>query len=116
MLCAFDLDGCIDAFPREFQSIMSALKAAGHRIVVVTGTADVAATEQVFHEKAEYLASLGCGECYDQLIVVAHPSEDVADMKADVLEDIEASVLFDNRKKNAKKAPCLTLVPWQSRK
>ena len=115
MLAAFDLDGCIDAFPREMQTIMSSLKSNGHRVVVVTGTADDSASQEVFDEKTAYLLKLGCGECYDQLIVVAHPTKNISDMKADVLESIGADVLFDNRKKNAKEAPCLALVPWQSR-
>ena len=117
-LFAFDVDGCVDAFPREFQSIMQALRSAGHTVQIVTGTHDVPVTQMDLDEKAQYLDSLGLGECYDRLVVISHPSGDVSQMKADYLESVGAAALFDNDVKNAQAVTgrgVLALVPWGSK-
>lgn len=112
MLVAVDIDGTIDAAPTIFLSLMQALRAAGHRVVVVTGSAAPAVTEQDLQDKANYLQQLGLAEAYDELVVVADPTDET---KTQWLEDNGAALLVDNKKANAKAAPCLTLVPWQTR-
>ncbi len=114
-LVAVDIDGTIDAEPSLMQGLMSALKAAGHQVVVVTGCGqETPEPEDVIH-KAEYLQSLGCAACYDQLVVLGEPADE---RKAEWLKANGADVLFDNSKANAKAAAgtCPVLVPWQSRK
>ncbi|SRR5258708_28671070 len=118
MLVAADLDGTLDAFPREFQSLLSALRAAGHTVYVVTGvTADVATPEHVA-AKQQLLASLGLGQCYERLVVVAAPDGVVADRKAAYLTSVGADVLIDNNTHNAGAVAgqgILVLVPWNGR-
>lgn len=120
MIVAFDLDGCIDAYPREMQSLMQSLRAAGHHVEVVTGVESSEATETTLEEKATYLASLGCGECYDRLVVVAYDptSLEVAANKVAYLQSIGCHTLVDNTKANAQaatEAGILALVPWGAR-
>lgn len=116
MFIAFDLDGVIDAYPREMQSLMSALKAAGHHVEVVTGVHDDAPSKNALDEKAQYLASIGCGECYDKLVVVAYgDSDSIAEKKVDYLAPAGCHILVDNTVENAKAATAagiLALVPW----
>ena len=122
MKIAIDVDGTIDSTPRQLQSIMSALKAAGHTVVVLTGTQEEGGpTPADFEEKANYLNSLGCGSaCYDQLEVLdGSDKEKLPELKADWCKDNHVDVLVDNDKDNAKAASAagveLVLVPWASR-
>jgi len=123
MRVALDLDGSIDAAPRQFQSLMSSLQAAGHTVTVVTGVSDTEVTPQDFVNKANYLNQLGCGQCYDDLVVLAaHPAgevDDLHDRKAQWLTDNHVHVFVDNSRQNAKSAVAagvpLVLVPWASR-
>lgn len=117
---AVDIDGTVDAAPSEMQGIMSALKAAGHRVSILTGTANPTATQQDFNEKSNYLNSMGCGQCWDSMTVVAHGGNvNLADAKANWLSSNGVDVLIDNDKDNAKAATKagvpLVLVPWASR-
>ncbi len=115
MLACFDIDGTIDAEPSLMQGLMSALKAAGHQIVVLTGCGQETPEPEDTIHKAEYLQSLGCAACYDQLVVLGEPADE---RKAEWLKQHGADLLVDNSKKNAKAAAgiCPVLVPWQSRK
>ena len=122
MKVAFDIDGTIDSAPRAYQSIMSALKASGQTVVVLTGTqGDGGPTPADFEEKANYLNSLGCGSgVYDQLEVLdGSGKEKLPELKADWCAKNGVNVLFDNNKDNAKAALAagveLVLVPWASR-
>ena len=121
MKSAFDLDNTIDANPAEFQSLMSALQAAGHTVIVLTGTGDDTATQQEWQEKANYLTSLGCGSCWDQLVIMAHPASgpDLADLKAKWLMDNGVELFADSTMENAKAANKagvpLVLVPQGSK-
>ena len=119
MKVACDLDNTIDAAPQQMQSLMSALMAAGHRVTVVTGTQSDQATQQDFDDKANYLNSLGCGQSFDDLVVLAAPPGDLANAKAEFLSANGYHVLIDNDKGNAKAATKagvpLVLVPWASR-
>lgn len=112
MLVAVDIDGTVDAAPTIFLSLMQALRAAGHRVVVVTGSAAPTVCQQDLTDKANYLQQLGLGEAYDELVVIADP---VAETKPQWLKDNGADLLIDNRKATAKAAPCLALVPWATR-
>lgn len=112
MLAAFDIDGTIDADPALYLSLMQALRAAGHRVAVLTGCSSAEVTPEDVADKQTYLQNLGVGQAYDQLAVFADPLHEA---KAEWLEANKADVLFDNSKANAKAAPCLVLVPWQTK-
>lgn len=112
MLAAFDIDGTIDADPAVFLSLMQALRAAGHKVAVLTGCSSEEVTPDDVVKKQEYLQNLGVGQAYDQLVVFADPP---SEEKANWLKQNKADVLFDNSKTNAKASPVLTLVPWQTK-
>jgi hypothetical protein len=122
MRVAVDIDGTLDANPREMQSIMSALVAAGHIVSIVTGTSDGSVTQNDWDNKAAYVASLGCAECWSDLTVVAHGvgnGNDLATQKAQWLVDNGVDVYFDNTVANIKAANKagikLCVLPWGSR-
>jgi|HubBroStandDraft_6_1064221.scaffolds.fasta_scaffold03839_3 hypothetical protein len=118
MIVAVDLDGTADAFPRELQSLMSAMQAAGHTVIVVTGTDTATIDPAEVDGKTQLLASLGMGQCYQTLVVIPGPEDEVADRKAAYLQSVNASVLIDNRKANCKaatKAGILALCTWGSK-
>ena len=112
MLVACDVDGTVDAAPTIYLSLLQALRAAGHRVVIITGSAAPTVTQQDLTDKATYLQNLGLGEAYDELVVIADP---VVDAKVQWLKDSHADVLIDNKKETARAAPCLVLVPWATR-
>ena len=112
MLVGIDVDGCIDADPAVMLALMQALRAAGQRVVILTGCSNTVVSQQDIEDKRNYLQQLGCGQAYDQLVVFADPA---APAKAEWLADNHADMLIDNSKTNAKMAPCFVLVPWQSR-
>lgn len=116
MRAAFDIDGSIDAAPKQFASLMQALKAAGHWVTVLTGSPVDPIPDTIWQEKANYLNELGCGECWDDLVVVSAPF-DVS--KAAWLADNDVDTLIDNDKGNCKAAVAagvpLVLCPWASR-
>lgn len=120
MRVAVDIDGTIDAAPRQLQSIMSALRACGHTIIVVTGSQQAPVTETDWSQKANYLNQLGCGACWDELVVLANPSgADLPDMKSQWLADNQVDVFIDNNVANCKAATAagipLVLCPWASK-
>jgi hypothetical protein len=117
---AFDLDNTIDANPSEFQSMMSALQAAGHTVIVLTGTSDPTATQQRWQEKANYLTSIGCGQCWDILVIMSHAGPaNLSDLKAQWLVDNDVSLYADSTMSNAKAANSagipLVIVPQGSK-
>ena len=114
MLVAFDIDGTLDANPPIYLSLMQALRAAGQRVVVVTGCSNAKVEPQDILAKTEYLQNLGLGEAYDQLVVLADPAPE---NKAAWLKANHADLLVDNAVANVKAAPgsCLCLVPWATR-
>jgi len=118
MQVAFDLDNTIDAAPKQMQSMMSAFKAAGYKVVVLTGTENEV-TETVWQAKANYLNELGCGACWTQLVVLAHGKNGPSEVKAEWCKDNDVDVLIDNSKDNARAAIAagvpLVLVPWATR-
>ena len=114
MLVACDIDGTLDSEPRVMQSLLMALRAAGHKVVIVTGCSTTQVTQADIDDKTGYLQSLGCANCYDQLVVVADPADE---NKAAWLKSNKADLLIDNAIANAKAAKdiCPVLVLWQSR-
>lgn len=119
MRLAVDVDGTIDANPDEMRSILSAVKAAGHAVIVLTGTPTDKATQEDWDDKRNYLQSMGCGSCWDKLVVVPHKPGELAEAKAAYCKANGIDVLIDNSKDNAKAAIAagvpLVLVPWASR-
>lgn len=100
---------------------MSSLQAAGHVISVVTGVENKP-SKQDTEDKANFLNALGCGECYDNLVVLDHSPDkdtDLHDEKAKWLTDNGVDVFIDNNTKNAKAAikagVPLVLVPWATK-
>lgn len=114
MKVAFDIDGTLDADPTDFESLMAALKAAGHQIVVITGASSKKVTQQDYEDKANYLNELGLGNCYDELVVFGDPPHKA---KAKYCKKHNVALLFDNSVKNAKLASkyCVVLVPWANK-
>jgi hypothetical protein len=114
MLVGVDIDGTVDADPPVFLSLLQALRAAGHRVVILTGSsADTASTEDL-EQKKQYLQSLGLGEAYDQIVVFGDPT---SQLKAEWVEANGCDLLIDNDRGNAQAAcgECLVLLPWASR-
>lgn len=114
MNVAVDLDGTADAFPRVFQSLMSALVAAGHHVYVVTGVSDDQVTQADIDAKKQYLTKLGIGpEAYTSLVVVPspHPKN-----KLDQIEKLNIALVIDNKRGTVKKAAphAVSLLLWNS--
>ena len=113
MRVGFDIDGTIDADPANFQSLMSALRAAGHVVIVMTGCSSPQPTQQDLQDKIGYLNSLGLGHCWDQIVVFPAPPHKA---KGKFCRDNNISILFDNSVPNAKHAAkySTVLVPWNN--
>lgn len=114
MKVAFDIDGCIDSDPSTFGSLMSALKAAGHQVLVLTGCSSKHVTPQDVQEKAQYLNSLGLGHCWDKLVVFGDPPHKA---KAKYCGKKGVNLLVDNSVQNAQLASkyCTVLLPWNTK-
>lgn len=119
MLVAVDIDGTVDADPPMFLSLMSSLQAAGHTVIVVTGSQGVSQDELETDavEKVGYLKSIGLDACYSEMVVLQADDDGLPDEKARYLDERGCDLLIDNSKANAKAAAdvCTVLVPWQSR-
>ena len=113
MRVAFDVDGTLDVDPEVMQSLMSALRAAGHNVVVLTGSSDPVPTKGDVDKKAQYLQSLGMAHSYDKLVVFGDPPHKA---KAKWIKKHHVDALVDNSAENAQRASkyCLALVPWNS--
>lgn len=114
MVVAFDIDGTLDLDPADMQSLMAALKAAGHQVVVLTGCSEQTPTQNDVAQKTQYLKSLGMGSCYGLLVVFGDPPHKA---KAKWCKKHNVALLFDNSVKNAKLASkyCTVLLPWASK-
>ncbi|HVA05513.1 MAG TPA: hypothetical protein VNG12_02110 [Acidimicrobiales bacterium] len=113
MVVGFDIDGTLDLDPSSMQSLMSALMAAGHQVVVLTGCSSKKPTKQDIAEKAQYLNSVGMGHAYDRLVVFGDPPHK---KKAKWCKKHNVAILIDNSQENAKLASqyCTVLLPWAS--
>ena len=114
-----DLDGTITSAPEQMLEIMVALRAASHRVLILTGISDDPVTQADFDAKVALLTSLGCGQCWDAMYILPHPpGADLPTMKAQLCQDLGVTVLIDNDKGNARACMAvvpLVLVPWASR-
>ena len=109
-----DIDGTADADPKNMASLMSSVKAAGHRISILTGGSTTKTpTKEEVQAKADYLKSLGMGSCWDKLVVFPDPP---AKGKAKWCKKNDVDILIDNSAANAQLASeyCTVLVPWAS--
>lgn len=111
---ALDINGTIDSDPAVYESLMSALMAAGHQVVILTGCSSPKVTKQDIAEKKHLLESIGCGKCYDQLVVFPDPPHKA---KAKWCQKHNVDMLIDNSVKNAQLASeyCTVLLPWNNR-
>lgn len=112
---AFDIDGVIDAFPREMATMICALTAAAHRVFIITGADGDTVAASDIEAKREYLVSLGLSpEMYYELIVLPQPH---AENKAKAIAENDIGVLVDNSKANIKAAAgkCVALLLWNSK-
>ena len=117
---AFDIDGTVAAAPHQMQELASSLMAAGHEVIILTGTGNDAVTQDIVDAKSNYLNSLGMGQSYNTLTVIANNVAGGLDQaKAQWCKDNGVDVLIDNSQKNAQAAVNagieLVLVPWASR-
>lgn len=114
MLVCLDIDGTIDADPVSFESLMSALTAAGHRVVILTGCSSKKPGPRDLADKRRYLNSIGVGHCYDEVVVFGDPPHKA---KAKWLKKHNADILIDNSVKNAQLAAsfCTVLMPWNNK-
>lgn len=115
MNVAVDLDGTADSFPRVFQSLCSALTAAGHHVIILTGSSTDTVTPEDVEAKREYLTSLGFGpESYSSIVVVPkpHPKNKAAEVAT-----LDIDLLIDNKQGTVKKTAleCPSLLLWNSK-
>lgn len=88
---AFDLDGTLSVYPEQLGTLMRSLSAAGHHVVVLTGT-------QTYADRERQLRGLGLADSYNELVVVPGPTvADVAQQKGDYCRDHAVAVLVDDR-------------------
>lgn len=94
-------------------SLLCALRAAGHRVSVLTSCAKPNPGQSDLEEKAGYLRSLGLGNAWDTLVVMPWPP---AKHKAKWCRKHDVDILIDNNSTNAQLASesCTVLVPWNS--
>ena len=99
---AVDVDGVLDAFPREMGSLVAALTAAGRHVYIITGIDEDTVTAKDTEAKRDFLTSLGVGpDTYFQLIVIPQPHPE---LKAQALKDNDCGVLVDNNRENIRAA------------
>lgn len=112
----FDVDGVIDAFPRQIGTLIAALHAAAHGVFVITGVDADTVTPADVKQKKQFLASIGVGEdTYTDLIVTPRPH---AENKAKAIEANGIRLMVDNSKPNVKaatKAGCVGLLLWNTK-
>lgn len=99
-----DLNDTITAFPEEMKMLMEAFQAAGHEVHVLSGWEAESAGEEALAQKTQQLKDCGCGDCYDKLVVVADPDNDVAHQKVNYMRHVGSNILVDNNRANGKAA------------
>lgn len=114
MKIALDLNGTIDSDPVTFESLMSALMAAGHQVVVLTGCSATKPTKKDKKEKKHLLNSIGCGHCYDKLVVFGDPPHKA---KAKWIAKHHVDLFIDNSVQNVQLAAgdCTVLLAWNDK-
>ena len=83
---------------------MECLQAGGVQVHIVSGWEAEHADQEALEVKRQQLEDLGCGHCYDKLVVVADPENDVAHQKVNYMRHVGASTLVDNDRANGKAA------------
>lgn len=111
---AFDINGTLDSDPPVFLSLMEALRAAGHQVVILTGCSEKHVHPKDVQEKKEYLRSLGMGSAYDKIVVFGDPPHKA---KARYCKKHGVDILVDNSVANSQLADkyCTVLLPWASK-
>lgn|SRR5487761_1185160 len=116
MIVAFDVKGTLDAFPKQFGEMMTALKAADNEVIVLTGVTTPHVTQQDVQLAKQYLSKIGITPAmYDRLVVCPKPHPV---SKAAAVKQYGIQVLFDNKKATAKAVAsegALCLVPWPTK-
>lgn len=114
MKVGFDLNGTIDEDPVSFESLMSALRANGHKVVILTGCSAPTPTKQDRREKKHLLNSIGCGHCYDKLVVFGDPPHKA---KAKWIKKHHVDLYIDNSVQNVQLAApyCTVLLAWNDK-
>ncbi len=113
MKVAFDIDGTVDSDPAVFQSLLMALKAAGHQVIILTGVSSETVSPSDVESKKQYLNSIGLGKCYNQIVCFGDPPHQA---KAQWIKKNKVDLFVDNSAANAQLAAdhCLVLVPWNT--
>jgi hypothetical protein len=113
---AFDVDGVLDAFPRQMGTLIAALTASARHVYLITGIDAETVTKADIEAKQNFITSLGLApEAYYELIVIPQPH---AENKLKAIEANDVGVLIDNSKENVKTAVqggCLALLLWNSK-
>lgn len=116
---ACDIDGTITSAPAQFELLLTALRAADHRVTILTGCANLPVTPNDFDAKVQFLTGLGCVGCWDDMVVFGESGEQLAQAKAAWMDSHRVHVFIDNDERNARSATPivpLVLVPWTTRK
>jgi hypothetical protein len=101
----FDLDKTISAAPGLMKTLMDGLRANGDEVHIVSGTRSRGpATQADVQEKKDHLDSLGCADCYDQLVAVSGPKKRIPEQKVNNMRHVGATAIIDNSKANIKAA------------
>jgi len=96
-----DLDNTITSAPAFYKLLMDGLRGVGAEVHVLSGVRHSdPATQADAEEKKALLDSLGCGDSYDELIVVSGPEKKVPGEKVGYMRHVGAVALFDNSKAN----------------
>jgi hypothetical protein len=100
----FDLHGTLDSDPSRLGAVMRGLRAQGTKVHILTGEASDTPSQAKLDADVALLESLGLGDCWDRIALVAQPDNRVADLKASYMRHVGASVLVDNLKENVSAA------------
>lgn len=91
MLYAFDLDGTLSAHAAVLGPVAAALRAAGHRTVVLTATGDLAS-------RRAQIAALGLADAFDDVAVLPGPTiAECAAQKGDWCRANGAALMVEDR-------------------
>ncbi len=107
MKVGLDLNGTVDEDPATFQSLMSSLRAAGHQVVILTGCSAPKPTKADKREKKQLLEEIGCGHCYDKIVLFGDPPHKA---KAKWIRKHHVDLYIDNSVANAQLAAPYTTV------
>lgn len=116
---ACDVDGTITSAPQQFEMLLTALRAADHRVTILTGCSNSPVTKADFDAKVQLLSGLGCVGCWDYMVVFGCHGDELAKAKAAWMKEHHVDLFFDNDERNVAAATPvvpLVLLPWTTRK